>query len=166
MVLKEPFGFSIFDRDHAASILQNHPEVEHWAVGGHSLGGTVAASFAEGDRRVEGLLLLASYPAGKIERTDLRVTSVSGDRDGLATPAKIDASKANLPSTPPTSSSRGPRTPASAPTAASPGTGRDGRPGRGPGPGRRGGRRPAGRHHAQDQVSGRLPARRSLDSRP
>ncbi|RYZ25589.1 MAG: alpha/beta hydrolase, partial [Propionibacteriaceae bacterium] len=58
---------------------------------------TVAASFAEGDRRVEGLLLLASYPAGKIERTDLRVTSVSGDQDGLATPAKIEASKANLP---------------------------------------------------------------------
>ena len=97
VVLKEPFGFSIFDRDHAAAILENHPEVEHWAVGGHSLGGTVAASFAEGDRRTEGLLLLASYPAGRLERGDLRVTSISGDQDGLATPAKVEASKANLP---------------------------------------------------------------------
>jgi hypothetical protein len=97
VVLKEPFGFSIADRDHAATILQNHPEIRHWAVGGHSLGGTVAASFAEDDRRIEGLLLLASYPSGRIERTDLRTTSVSGDRDLVVTPADIARSKANLP---------------------------------------------------------------------
>ena len=97
VVLKEPFGFSIADRNHAATIIENHPEVTHWAIGGHSLGGTVAASFAEDDRRVEGLLLLASYPAGRIERTDLRATSVSGDLDRLVTPADIAKSKANLP---------------------------------------------------------------------
>jgi hypothetical protein len=97
VVLKEPFGFSIADRDHAATILQNHPEIRHWAVGGHSLGGTVAASFAEDDRRVEGLLLLASYPSGRIERNDLRTTSVSGDLDRLVTPADVTRSKANLP---------------------------------------------------------------------
>jgi hypothetical protein len=97
VVLKEPFGFSIVDRDHAATIIENHPEVEHWAIGGHSLGGTVAASFAEDDRRVEGLLLLASYPSTRLERTDLRVTSVSGDQDQLVTPADVAKSKANLP---------------------------------------------------------------------
>ena len=97
VVLKEPFGFSIADRDHAETIIENHPEVEHWAVGGHSLGGTVAASFAEGDRRVEGLLLLASYPSGRIERADLRTTSVSGELDPLVTPADVATSRANLP---------------------------------------------------------------------
>jgi hypothetical protein len=97
VVLKEPFGFSIFDGNHAATVIENHPEVAHWVVGGHSLGGTVAASYAEDDRRVEGLLLLASYPASRLGRTDLRVTSVSGDQDGLATPAKIERSKADLP---------------------------------------------------------------------
>ncbi|WP_170854172.1 alpha/beta hydrolase [Microlunatus flavus] len=97
VVLKEPFGFSIFDRDHTAAIVENHPEITHWVVGGHSLGGTVAASYADGDRRVEGLLLLASYPSSRLDRTDLRVTSVSGDQDGLATPADIEASKAKLP---------------------------------------------------------------------
>ncbi|MGI3783897.1 MAG: alpha/beta hydrolase [Janthinobacterium lividum] len=97
VVLKEPFGFSIVDRGHATKIIENHPEIEHWAIGGHSLGGTVAASFAEDDRRVEGLLLLASYPSAPVERTDLRTTSVSGDQDGLVTPADIAKSKANLP---------------------------------------------------------------------
>lgn len=97
VVLKEPFGFSVFDRNHAQKVIDSHPEVVHWAVGGHSLGGTIAASFAEDQRRVEGLLLLASYPAERIERRDLKVVSVSGDRDGLATPADIEKSKANLP---------------------------------------------------------------------
>lgn len=97
VVLKEPFGFSIADRDHAATIIENHPEVEHWAVGGHSLGGTVAASFADDDRRVEGLLLLASYPSARLERADLQVTSVSGDLDRLVTPDDITRSRANLP---------------------------------------------------------------------
>jgi hypothetical protein len=97
VVLKEPFGFSIFDRNHAQTVIENHPEIAHWAIGGHSLGGTVAASFAEQDRRVEGLLLLASYPSQRVERGDLKVVSISGDADGLATPADIERSKANLP---------------------------------------------------------------------
>lgn len=97
VVLKEPFGFSIFDGNHAAKVLANHPEITHWVVGGHSLGGTVAASYADDDPRVAGLLLLASYPAGRLERSDLAVTSVSGDQDGLATPADVEKSKADLP---------------------------------------------------------------------
>lgn len=97
VVLKEPFGFSIVDRDHTRTIIENHPEIQHWAVGGHSLGGTVAAAYADGDRRVEGLLLLASYPASRLERGDLRVTSVSGDLDRLVTPADVARSRANLP---------------------------------------------------------------------
>ena len=97
VVLKEPFGFSIVDREHAATLIENHPEIQHWAIGGHSLGGTVAASFAEDDRRVEGLLLLASYPSARLGRTDLRTTSVSGDQDRLVTPADVTRSKANLP---------------------------------------------------------------------
>ncbi len=97
VVLKEPFGFSIVDRDHAATIIANHPEIQHWAIGGHSLGGTVAAAYAEDDRRVEGLLLLASYPSGRVGRADLRTTSVSGDLDRLVTPEDVARSKANLP---------------------------------------------------------------------
>lgn len=97
VVLKEPFGLSVFDRDHAQKVLDNHPEIAHWAVGGHSLGGTIAASFADDQRRVEGLLLLASYPASRVERGDLKVTSVSGDQDGRTTRADVDRSRANLP---------------------------------------------------------------------
>ena len=98
-VLKEPFNFAIFERSHAQVVIDNHPEIAHWAVGGHSLGGTVAASFAEGDRRVEGLLLYASYPAGQLERRDLKVTLVSGSADGLVTAADVDKARSDLPVT-------------------------------------------------------------------
>jgi dienelactone hydrolase len=56
-----------------------------------------AATFADSHPKVKGLLLYAGYPAGKLKRTDLKVVSVSGSADGLATPADIAGSKADLP---------------------------------------------------------------------
>ena len=44
-----------------------------------------------------GLLLFASYPAGDMSEAEIAVLSISGSEDGLATPAKIEASRAELP---------------------------------------------------------------------
>jgi Alpha/beta hydrolase family len=96
-VLKEPFGFAVLDRDHGKKVLDLHPEISHWVVGGHSLGGTVAASLADQYETVEGLVLFASYPADPIIRNDLKVISISGSADGFTTPQDIEASKAELP---------------------------------------------------------------------
>lgn len=96
-VLKEPFGFAILDPNHGKKVLDLHPEISHWVVGGHSLGGAVAASLADDDDQVEGLVLYASYPADPIIRNDLKVASISGTADGFATPADIEASRAKLP---------------------------------------------------------------------
>ena len=53
----------------------------------------------EDERAADGLLLWASFPANDAlaERTDLVVTSISGGRDGLATPADIAESRSDLP---------------------------------------------------------------------
>ena len=98
-VLKEPFGLSVVQPEHAETVIDLHPEITYWAVGGHSLGGVTAASFADSNEQVNGLVLYGSYPADRIERTDLKVLSISGSADGLTTPADIEASKANLPPT-------------------------------------------------------------------
>ena len=74
-----------------------HPEITYWALGGHSLGGTTAAATADTHEQVNGLMLFASYPAGRIERTDLKAISVFGSEDGLVAPAEIERSKADLP---------------------------------------------------------------------
>jgi pimeloyl-ACP methyl ester carboxylesterase len=96
-VLKAPFGIALADPNAADEVLRVHPGIKHWAVGGHSLGGTAAASFADGHQQVDALVLCASYPAAKLDRTDLKVVSISGSADGLATTADIDKSKADLP---------------------------------------------------------------------
>ncbi len=97
VVLKEPFGLSIVQPDHAETVLELHPDIKYWAVGGHSLGGVNAAAFAESNEQVNGLVFYGSYPSSRIQRSDLKVLSVSGSADGLSTPAKIEASKADLP---------------------------------------------------------------------
>jgi len=98
-VLKEPFGFSVIDADHAETVLGVHPDIRYWAVGGHSLGGVSAAGIADADEQVDGLVLYGSYPASQMVRTDLKVLSVSGSADGLSTPADIEAAKHYLPAT-------------------------------------------------------------------
>ncbi len=97
VVLKEPFGFAVIDRDHGKKVLDLHPEISHWVVGGHSLGGTVAASLADQYELIEGLVLFASYPADPIIRNDLKIVSISGSADGFTTPQDIEASQAELP---------------------------------------------------------------------
>ena len=59
---------------------------------------TAEAHDADVTSPVRGLLLYASYPATDMRSTlTAGVLSVSGTNDGLATPAKIDASKLTLP---------------------------------------------------------------------
>jgi len=98
VILKEPLGLSLLDANQARSAMDANPDITTWAVGGHSLGGVAASSFVQDNRDVSGLVLYASYPLDSLRgRTGLQVLSVSGTRDGLSTPAKIDASTELLP---------------------------------------------------------------------
>ena len=46
-VVQSPFRLAVLDGNAARQVMDEHPEITTWAVGGHSLGGVVAASFAE-----------------------------------------------------------------------------------------------------------------------
>ncbi len=99
VIVKQPFDIGFTAVGAPGGIVEDHPEVDHWAIGGHSLGGVVASSYAgEHLDEIDGLLLWASYPLGTLADADLAVTSVSGTQDGLAVPADIDASAPKLPS--------------------------------------------------------------------
>ena len=98
VIVKQPLGIGFTAIGAPDAVVAAHPEVLRWAVGGHSLGGVAASSYAGGHHpRVTGLLLWASYPLGSLADSGLRVASVSGTRDGLATPADIEASRPDLP---------------------------------------------------------------------
>ena len=93
-----PLNLSVFDIGAAEKIIEANASLKCWVVGGHSLGGAMAAQYTK-DNRVAGLVLWAAYPAASnnLSKSDMKVMSISGTRDGLSTPEKIEASKKNLP---------------------------------------------------------------------
>jgi predicted alpha/beta-hydrolase family hydrolase len=100
VIVPMPFRLAVLAPDRATSVMAAYPEISHWAVGGHSLGGAMAARYAQrhpGD--VDGLVLWAAYPAASndLSESALAVTSIYGTRDGLATEDKINASRVLLP---------------------------------------------------------------------
>jgi len=101
VVVKMPMGVAFFGAGAASDVIADHPRIEHWAVGGHSLGGAVASTYARdhrGEGGVDALVLWAAYPTGPMADADgLAVLSVSAANDGLATPDDIAASAADLP---------------------------------------------------------------------
>jgi hypothetical protein len=102
VILKQPYNLAILDKSAADSVIgDSNDDVEQWVIGGHSLGGAMAASYAETDRdELSGLLLYAAYPVDDMsDRNGLAVMSVSGTNDGLADVDDIDESVAELPST-------------------------------------------------------------------
>ena len=100
VIVPMPLNLAVFAPDRAGDVIAALPEIKRWAVGGHSLGGSMAAHFAYAHpTAVQGLVLWASYPASNenLSTHPLAVVSISGSLDGLATPAKIDASRTLLP---------------------------------------------------------------------
>lgn len=96
-----PFNLAFFDANVASEIMENHQEISHWAIGGHSLGGAMAASFTAGQSElIDALILWAAYPAENNDLsplTGLPVASIFASSDGVATVEDIDASRPLLP---------------------------------------------------------------------
>lgn len=99
VIVKQPMGIGFTATGAPSGIIEDHPDVAHWSVGGHSLGGVAASSYVEDHPdQVDGLLLWASYPLGSLAGLDhVAVTSIYGTEDGLATPEDIKDSRADLP---------------------------------------------------------------------
>ncbi|MDX1416408.1 MAG: alpha/beta fold hydrolase [Candidatus Promineifilaceae bacterium] len=95
-----PLNFAFLAPERALEVMAAFPEISHWVVGGHSLGGAMAANFAGSHPdRVDGLVLWAAYPAqaDDLSAQDLLVSSIYGSADGLATQEEIDGSRPLLP---------------------------------------------------------------------
>lgn len=95
-----PFKLAVFNPFVALPVIHEMRFIRAWAIGGHSLGGAMAARFVyEDSTRCKGLVLYASYPDGSnnLSKRNIRVLSISASLDGLATPATIERNKQFLP---------------------------------------------------------------------
>jgi hypothetical protein len=101
VIVPMPLNLAVFGVNSATDVIEAYPDIQQWALGGHSLGGAMAANYiAANPGKVDGLVLMASYPQASdtlAAQETLVVASIYGTLDGLATPDKIAGSKAYLP---------------------------------------------------------------------
>jgi pimeloyl-ACP methyl ester carboxylesterase len=99
-IVSMPLEIALMGSTRAERVRENHPEVDRWAIGGHSLGGVAACAYAkENTSSLDGVVLWASYPSAmyRLDGTNLQVSSIYGALDGLTTLSDIEQSRDHLP---------------------------------------------------------------------
>lgn len=125
-LVKMPFHLAFFGANNAGDVMAEY-DYEHWYVGGHSLGGAMAANYAaeygaevtddsaelaelgsgltedgaevaSHDSKLTGLVLLAAYPTKQLDES-LSVVSIYGSEDGVLNMENLAKGDAYLPKT-------------------------------------------------------------------
>ncbi|HTY75923.1 MAG TPA: alpha/beta hydrolase [Candidatus Nanoarchaeia archaeon] len=94
-------NLAIFSENAATGIINSYPQVKTWAIGGHSLGGVIAAQYChDNPGKVQGLMLWAAYPESgtDLSKGNLIVTTIHGTLDGVVSESQIQNSLKQLPS--------------------------------------------------------------------
>ena len=98
ILVEMPFNLAVFDINAADGLQEMYPEIENWYIGGHSLGGSMAASYlSEHSDAFDGLILLGSYSTADLSDLDIDVISIYGSEDLVMNKEKYEANKINLP---------------------------------------------------------------------
>ena len=100
VIVSMPLNFAFLGANRADDVISAFPDIDTWAVGGHSLGGAMAAEYVKAPpASVEGLILWAAYPADSNDRSEINVEvlSIYASNDKVASLNEIQASKALLP---------------------------------------------------------------------
>ncbi len=95
-LVKMPFRLAVLGMNRADAVMARH-SYESWAIGGHSLGGAMAAWYAaEHSDALDGLILLAAYPS-KALGGELPLLSIYGTEDGVLRMEQYEKGKAYWP---------------------------------------------------------------------
>lgn len=93
-----PLNLAVLDVHAADELREQFETVEKWYIGGHSLGGSMAASCASVHAGAyEGLILLAAYSTADLQETNLEILSLYGSCDGVLDMEKYEQYRPNLP---------------------------------------------------------------------
>jgi hypothetical protein len=84
VIAKMPLNLAFLGINRADRIRVDYPEIESWVIGGHSLGGAMAAEYAKNNvESLDGLIMFASYPANYEDFVDFQIPilTIIGSRD-------------------------------------------------------------------------------------
>lgn len=97
-MVKMPCNLAVLDINAADGIQEDFPEVTEWYIGGHSLGGSMAAVYvAKHTDDYKGLILFVAYGTEDLSQSGLKVISVYGSMDGVLNMGKYEENRENLP---------------------------------------------------------------------
>ncbi len=100
VVPKMPFNIAAFSPNTADEIIAANPDIDLWVIGGHSVGGTMAAQYTDKHpEEIDGLAIWASYPADNANLSDLEipVISIYGSREVRVNDSSVAERKHLLP---------------------------------------------------------------------
>jgi len=93
-----PLNLAILGVGKADAPIGAHAEITHWAIAGHSLGGSMAAQYAaEHPQAVRGLAFWAAYAATDLSTEDVAVLSTWGSLDAGAARMSGEEARGDVP---------------------------------------------------------------------
>lgn len=98
IITKMPLNLAVMDINAADKAHERIANVESWYIGGHSLGGSMAASYLDStENSFDGLILLASYSTADLTDNAVKVLSVYGSEDKVLNMENYSENLVNLP---------------------------------------------------------------------
>ncbi len=95
-LVKMPLRFAFFGINRADSVMKK-TEYDHWYVGGHSLGGAMAAEYAaKHSNKVDGVIFLASYTKRKLNDRMIEIV-IYGTEDKICSINNIEKGRRIAP---------------------------------------------------------------------
>ena len=95
-LVKMPFRLAVFGKNKADRVIAQY-DYTHWYIGGHSLGGVMAADYAAGhSSQLAGVIMLAAYPTKQLDE-NTRAVLIYGSEDGVLNMAKLEEAERFLP---------------------------------------------------------------------
>ena len=89
MLVKMPFNLAVFNENGGEAAFDARPEITHWLIGGHSLGGVMASSFAvDHPDQIEEVILLGAYVYGGWSPD--KALTIYGSQDQVLDQTKVD----------------------------------------------------------------------------
>lgn len=99
VIVKMPFNLAVLNPNGADAVMEALPEINHWIIGGHSLGGAMASDYMAGhEDKVEGLVLMGAYPNEDLALSNHPVLSLYGSNDQVLNRQAFEAAKVKMPS--------------------------------------------------------------------
>lgn len=98
VLVKMPFRLAVLDVNAAEGVREAYPEIDTWYLGGHSLGGSMAAScLGKHAEAYAGLILLGAYATVDLSDSGRKVLSIYGSEDRVLNRESYEENKCNLP---------------------------------------------------------------------